>query len=180
MNGSVGWPDVVIVTVLAIATIKGFARGFLAELRGAAAVLSAFAAGLYYNGVFDAALEETFKMNLGSADITGRIVSAVIVYVTVMLLFSLLSRYAKLPALGAGNAVGGGVVGFVKGAILLWVALFVSLLFPLSGQVRSDLHKSRLVGILVQQSERVDAAIYGKMPDVAKPFVKPILDREQV
>ena len=38
----------------------------------------------------------------------------------------------------------------------------------------------RLVALLAQQNQRVDDAIYDKLPDLAKPFVKPILDRQQV
>jgi hypothetical protein len=58
--------------------------------------------------------------------------------------------------------------------------LFIGLLFPLSQAIRTDLHKSRLVALLAQQNQRVDDAIYDKLPDLAKPFVKPILDRQQV
>jgi uncharacterized membrane protein required for colicin V production len=180
MNGYVGWPDIVIIAIVAMAAIKGFARGLLSELGGVVAVLLALAAGLYYNGIFDGIFEKTLKMNLGSADITGRVVSALVVYAIIMVLLYIVSKYTELPALGAGNAVGGGVIGAAKGVILLWVVLFVALLFPLSTQVRSDLHKSHLVAMLAQQNQRVDDAIYGKIPDIAKPLVKPILDREQV
>lgn len=180
MNGYVGWPDVVIIAVLAIAAIKGFARGLLSELGGVVAVLLALAAAFYYNGVFDAIFERTLRMNAGSADITGRVASALVVYAIIIGLLWLTSRYTNLPALGAGNAVGGGLVGFAKGAILLWIVLFIALLFPLSMQVRSDLHRSHLVAILSEQNQRVDDAIYSKLPDIAKPLVKPILDRQQV
>jgi uncharacterized membrane protein required for colicin V production len=180
MNGYVGWPDVVIIAVLAIAAIKGFARGLLSELGGVVAVLLALAVPLYYNGMLDAIFERTLKMNAGSAHITGMVVSGLIVYGAIIVLLWIVSRYTSLPALGAGNAIGGGVVGFAKGAILLWVVLFVALLFPLSTQVRSDLHKSHLVAMLAQQNQRVDNAIYSRLPDLVKPLIKPILDRQQV
>ncbi|HEY9086132.1 MAG TPA: CvpA family protein [Candidatus Tyrphobacter sp.] len=177
---SFGWPDVIIIAVLALAAIKGFARGFISELGGIVAVLLALAAAFYYNGMLDNGLERAFKMNPGSAHVTGLILSGLIVYGVVMLVIWLLGRYVHLPVLGAGNALGGGVVGLAKGAVLLWVVLFVALLFPLSQSLRADLHKSRLVAVLSQQNRRVDDAIYSKLPDLAKPFVQPILQRQQV
>lgn len=180
MNGYVGWPDVVIIAVLAIAAIKGFARGLLAELGGIVAVLLALAAAFYYNGFADTLIGKTFKMDAGSAHITGVVVSGVVVYGVIILLLWFISRYTNLPALGAGNAIGGGIIGIVKGAILLCVALFIATLFPLTTQLRSDLHKSHLVAMLEQQNQKVDSVIYNKLPDMAKPFVKPLFDRQQV
>ncbi len=181
MSGtSFGWPDVIIIAILALAAIKGFARGFISELGGIVAVILALAAAFYYNGFLDNGLEHAFKMNPGSAHVTGLILSGLIVYGVVMLVIWLLGRYVHLPVLGAGNALGGGVVGLAKGVVLIWVVLFVALLFPLSHDIRTDLHKSRLVAVLSQENQRVDDAIFNKLPDIAKPFVKPILDRQQV
>lgn len=181
MNGFVfGWPDVVIIAILAIAAIKGFARGLLSELGGVVAVLLALAAPFYYNGMFDSIFEKTLKMNVASAHITGLVVTGLIVYGIIMLLLWVIGRYTHLPALGAGNAIGGGIVGLAKGVVLLWVVLFIALLFPLSTQIRTDLHKSRLVAMLQQENQRVDDAIKSRLPDLAKPLVDPILDRERV
>lgn len=180
MNGSIGWPDIVIIAILVIAAIKGFARGFISELGGVVAVFLALAVPLYYNGMADTLLQHAFKLSRGSAHITGMVLTGLIIYVIIIALLRLLARFTTLPVLGAGNAVGGGVVGIVKGAVLLWVVLFIALLFPLSQQIRTDLHKSHLVVILAQENARIDDTIYGKLPDMIKPFVKPILDRQQV
>ncbi|MGH7738283.1 MAG: CvpA family protein [Candidatus Tyrphobacter sp.] len=180
MNGYVGWPDVVIIAILAIAAIKGFARGLLSELGGVVAVVLAVAAPFYYNGFFDSLFENGAKMNPGSAHITGIVVTGVIVYGIIMLLLWLIGRYTHLPALGAGNAIGGGIIGLGKGVILLWVALFVALLFPLTTEVRTDLHKSHLVAVLQEQNQRVDTAIQSKVPALVRPLVDPILQRENV
>ena len=42
---SVGWPDIVIVGIALIAALKGFKRGFVAELGGALALAAAVIAG---------------------------------------------------------------------------------------------------------------------------------------
>ncbi len=180
MNGYIGWPDVVVVAILAIAAIRGFARGLLAELGGVVAVVVALAAALYYNGMLDTGLARAFKMNPGEAHITGVVLSGLVVYGVIMLVLWLIGRRLTLPVLGAGNAIGGGIIGLAKGAILLWVVLFIALLFPLTQQVRGDLQRSKLVGVLAQQNKRVDDAIYSKLPPAVQPFVQPIIQRQQL
>ena len=61
----------------------------------------------------------------------------------------MLGTIAKLPLLGLGNAIGGAFIGFAKGAILLWLVLFIALFFPLSPDIRDGLHQSRLAPYLV-------------------------------
>jgi uncharacterized membrane protein required for colicin V production len=52
--GGVAWPDIVIVVVLVLATLKGYSRGFVAELGGAVAVTAALITPWFYNGSLDA------------------------------------------------------------------------------------------------------------------------------
>ncbi|MGZ3576945.1 MAG: CvpA family protein, partial [Vulcanimicrobiaceae bacterium] len=92
----------------------------------------------------------------------------------------LLNTVAKLPVLGFGNALFGAGVGFVKGAILVWLILYVVLFFPLSRDIRADLHRSVLVGYLTQPDRRIDGAINGVLPWFARPFVKPYFARHRV
>jgi uncharacterized membrane protein required for colicin V production len=180
VNEHIGWPDIVIVVILALATIRGLARGLLAELGGIVALIAAIAAAIYYNGMLDSGLEHLLKINPGEAHLTGVVVSGLVVYCVMILLVWFIPRRLKLPVLGLANAIAGGAVGLAKGAILLWVVLFVALLFPLSHQVRSDLHRSKLAGVLAQENKRVDDAIYAKLPAVVQPFVQPMLQRQQL
>ncbi len=173
------WPDIVIVVVLLAATLKGFFRGLLAELGGIAAIIAALVVPFYYNGLLDAFFEAQFNMGAGPAHVTGMVVSAIIVYALALILLWLLERTARFPGLGTGNAVGGAIIGFAKGAVLLWATLFVALLFPLSSETRAQLRSSYLVPILLQQTERFDDAIYAKLPEFLQPLVRPIFDRQR-
>ena len=164
---------------MAIAAIKGFTRGLLSELGGAVAVILALAVPLYYNGMLDPTVEKTLHMKAGAAHIAGMVLAGLIVYIAAMLVLWVLSRFTSLPGLGTGNALAGGVIGLAKGAILLWFVLFIALLFPLSASMRAELHESYLATILAQQNKRVDAAIYGRLPDFAKPIAKQLLARQQ-
>jgi membrane protein required for colicin V production len=178
VSTTAGWPDIVIVVVLALAVIKGFIRGFVSEVGGVVAVAAAFAAAFYYNGILDDAIAQTFKADRGIAHMLGVVATGVVVYVVILLFFFILRQFTKLPGLGTLNALGGMVAAAMKGVVLLWVALFVALLFPLSHQVRADLRRSQLVEILAHENPQIDSAVLARLPDFAKPYVKPVLAHE--
>ena len=180
MIGSVAWPDIVIIIILAIATLKGYARGFVSELGGAVAVAGGLITPWFYNGGFDPQLERTFKLGPGSAHVVGMFLLGLITYVGILIVARVLGRIAKLPLLGLGNALGGAVIGFAKGAILLWLVLFVALFFPLSPDIRDGLHQSRLAPYLVTYDTQVDDAMLSAIPWFARPFVLPYFRRHHL
>jgi membrane protein required for colicin V production len=178
MNGSLGWPDFVIIVVLALLTLRGLLRGFVAEVAGVVAIAAAFCAAWFYNGAADPIFQQ-FHLDPGVAHVAGMVLAGAVAYFVVIFIAALLRRIAKLPLLGTGNAIAGAAVGAVKGIVVLWIALFIALLFPLTQQIRADLHRSRLVEILTSQNQFVDGVIYTGLPDPMKPFVKPLLDQQQ-
>jgi hypothetical protein len=82
--------------------------------------------------------------------------------------------------LGLGNALGGGIIGFAKGAILLWLVLFISLFFPLSPDIRDDLHRSSLAPYLVIYDGPLDDAMLSAIPWFARPFAMPFFKRHHL
>jgi uncharacterized membrane protein required for colicin V production len=180
MIGSVAWPDIVIVIVLAIATFKGYSRGFVSELGGAVAVTAALITPWFYNGTLDPQIEQWTKLGPGSAHVIGMFATGLFTYLAILIVARLLGTIAKLPVLGFGNALGGGLVGFSKGAILLWLVLFVALFFPLSPDIRAGLHQSRLAPTLVSYDAPIDDAILSTIPWFARPFLMPYFARHHL
>jgi uncharacterized membrane protein required for colicin V production len=178
--GGIAWPDVVIVVVLAIATLKGWSRGFVSELGGALAVTGALVTPWLYNGSFDPQIQAVTKLGPGSAHVLGMFATGLLTYLVIVTIARLLGTIAKLPVLGLGNALGGAVIGFAKGAILLWLVLFIALFFPLSRDIRADLHQSQLAPYLVQYDPRIDDALLSTIPWFARPFVTPYFRRHHV
>ncbi len=179
MNG-IAWPDILIVVVLLIAAYKGFTRGFVSELAGAVAVVAALITPWYYNGVFDAWLENTIHVGPGSAHVIGMFLTGFITYAIVLAASWVLNRFAKLPLINIGNSIGGAIIGFFKGAVLLWLVLFVALYFPLSPDIRNDLHRSHLAGPLVEPDANIDRAILTTIPWFARPFLNPYFHRHHL
>jgi uncharacterized membrane protein required for colicin V production len=178
--GGVAWPDIVIVIILAISTLKGYARGFVSELGGAVAVAAGLIAPWFYNGSFDSQLGQTLKLGPGSAHVVAMFLVGLGAYVGVLILARVLGRIAKLPLLGLGNAFGGAAIGFAKGAILLWLVLFVALFFPLSRDIRDALHQSRLAPYLTTYDTQADDAMLATIPWFARPFVLPYFRRHHL
>jgi hypothetical protein len=166
--------------VLGIATFKGYGRGFVSELGGAVAVAGALTTPWFYNGFFDPQIERTFNLGPGSAHVVGMFAVGLITYIGILVVAWVLGRIAKLPLLGLGNALGGAAIGFAKGAVLLWLVLFIALYFPLSRDIRDGLHQSRFAPYLVTYDATIDTAILATIPWFARPFLLPYFRRHHL
>ncbi|MBV9719150.1 MAG: CvpA family protein [Candidatus Eremiobacteraeota bacterium] len=180
MIAGVAWPDIIIVIVLLIATLKGYSRGFVSELGGAVAVTAALITPWFYNGAFDPQIQHLFNLGPGSAHVVGMFATGLATYIVILLLARLLGTIAKLPLLGLGNALGGAAVGFLKGAILLWLVLFIALFFPLSTDIRQALHESKLAPNFMAYDAPIDDALLSTIPWFARPFVMPYFRRHHL
>jgi membrane protein required for colicin V production len=175
-----GWPDIIIGVILLIATLKGYKRGFIMELAGAVAVVLSMITPWFYNGAFDPAVQNLTHTGAGAARVIALFLVGIATYVAVLLVARVLNTVTKLPVLGFGNAVAGGLVGLLKGAVFVWVVLYVALFFPLSADVRRDFHRSPLVHIFAAPDAGIDERISATVPWFARPFVHSILDRHRV
>src|SRR6185437_14732183 len=96
----------------------------------------------------------------------------------VLIVASILGRIAKLPLLGTGNALAGAVVAALKGAVLIWIALFVLSLYPMSPAVRTSLKQSRFIWYFTMFDAPVDAAVAKAVPSFARPYISPLFDQK--
>jgi uncharacterized membrane protein required for colicin V production len=176
----VPWPDIVIAVILLISTYKGFTRGFVSELGGAVAVVAALITPWYYNGAFDPWLERVVHLGAGSAHVVGMFLCGFATYAIVLAIAWVLNRFAKLPILNIGNSIGGAAIGFAKGAVLIWLVLFIALYFPLSRDIRSDLHNSHFAVYFTAPDGQIDRVIESVIPWFARPALWPYFHRHHV
>ncbi len=174
------WPDLVIGAIALLFALKGWKRGFVKEIGGFIALAAAIWAALRYPGTIDPYVVQFTHLGEGSAHVVGMVVFAVIVYIALMVISSVLSRIAKLPVIGLGNGLGGAAVGVVKALLGTWAVLYVALFFPLNGDLRGDLHKSQLVAYVTQENPQIDAFVRGTMPWFVRPLVQPLFARHRV
>lgn len=170
---SIGWPDLLIMIIVLVGAVRGFRNGFVRELSGVIAVTLALIAPWFYNGSMDAGIGNVTHLGPGSAHVLGMFLTAALTYGIVLTLAWALDRIAHLPILGTINAIFGASIGVIKAAILCWALLYIALFFPLSPDLRVDLHRSPLVGNLTAPDKRIDDTLLGLFPWFAKPFVSP-------
>jgi uncharacterized membrane protein required for colicin V production len=174
------WPDLVIGGIALLFALKGWKRGFVSEIGGFIALAAAVWAALRYPGTFDADAAKYVHLGDGSAHVVGMIAFAAIVYVALLVISMVLARFAKLPVIGLGNAIGGSAVGIAKALVGVWIVLYVLLFFPLPTDLRGDLHRSSLVGAVTAPNEQVDTVVRGTMPWFVRPLVAPFFARHRV
>jgi len=176
----VAWPDYLFGAILAFAIFKGYARGFIKELGGLIAAAAALIAPWYYNGAADGIISQYTGLEAPFAHAAGMVAASIVAYMLVTVLVLIVSAIVKLPVLGFGNKLAGGVLGFVKGYIFIWIVLFTALFFPLTPAVRGSLHASRLAPFFTAYDTQVDAGVLAAVPDFAKPFLQPFFERHQL
>jgi uncharacterized membrane protein required for colicin V production len=172
-----GWPDLVIGGIALFFAWKGFRNGFVAELAGPVAVIIAVAAAFRYPGSLDADVTNATHLGPGSSHAIGTVLFAVIVYAIVTMLAWLLGRVAALPGIAMVNGAAGAVVGGAKALLGAWFVLYVTLFFPLTGDLRADLHASPLVQTLTAPNPGVDETMRGFMPWFIRPLAEPFFAR---
>jgi uncharacterized membrane protein required for colicin V production len=177
---SPGWPDLVIGGIALFFAWKGFGNGFVAELAGPVAVLIAVVAAFRYPGSLDNDVVNVTHLGPGSSHAVGTVLFAVIVYAIVTMFAWLLGRVASLPVVGIVNRCAGALVGAGKALLGAWAVLYLTLLFPLTPDLRADLHTSPLVQLLVAPDPGVDATVKAFMPWFVRPLTDPFFARHHV
>jgi membrane protein required for colicin V production len=171
------WPDLVIGGIALLFAWKGFRNGFVAELAGPVALLIAIAAAFFYPGSLDADVVNVTHLGPGSSHAIGTVVFAAIVYAIVTMIAWLLGRVAKLPGVAIVNGGAGALVGGAKALLGAWAVLYVALFFPLTPDLRDDLHTSQLVAMITAPDAGIDATAREFLPWFVKPFLAPIFAR---
>ncbi len=174
------WPDLVIGAIAIIAGIKGFRRGFVKELGGAVALFLSILTPWFYNGALDGAISGITHLGPGSAHVIGMCLTGLITYAVLIAISMVLDKIARLPILGIFNAAAGTAIGLAKAAIFCWLVLYVALFFPLSPDIRADLHKSSLAAAVTAWDPTIDGMLYSTLPWFAKPVAEPFFKRHRV
>ncbi|HMD03125.1 MAG TPA: CvpA family protein [Candidatus Baltobacteraceae bacterium] len=174
------WPDIVIGAVLLFGALKGFKRGFIGELTGFVALAAGLVAGFVYPGSWDDAVKNWMHLGPGSAHVVAMILYGALIYALVFAAGAVLSRVAKLPILGIGNAVLGAGIGLVKAALLVWAIIYIGLFFPLTKDLRDDLHQSRFVALAQLPDDALDGELRKSLPWFMQPFAGAMFARHHV
>jgi len=174
------WPDIVIAVIVLFGAWRGWRRGLIAELTGTVAFAAGLVAAFSYPGMWDGFVQAHSHLGPGSAHVIAMLGYAGLAYGIVFVLGGVLGGVARLPIIGTANAALGSLVGLVQAGLFVWAALYVALFFPLSRDLRDDLHHSKLVAALEFANPRLDGSLRSSLPWFVRPFASGIFARHRV
>jgi membrane protein required for colicin V production len=174
-----GWPDLLIAGIVLIGALMGLKRGFISALTGFVAVAIAVFAAFRYNGMWDGWVGALTRLGPGSAHVVAMVLFAIVAYALTVAAGVFFARIAKLPGLNLVNAILGAGVGALEAVALLWLVIYIALFFPLSADLRADLHRSSFVAALAAPNAQVDGSVRSLLPWIARPFVAPFFDNHK-
>jgi membrane protein required for colicin V production len=122
------WVDLAIVAVLIVATLGGLAQGFLRSVCSLLGlVLGLLLAAWNYERV--AALFKTIVPVVAIDDVVGFLVIALVVMALANIVGGVLAKTIRWMGLGFLDSLGGAVMGFLQGVLLVMVCILVTVAF---------------------------------------------------
>ncbi len=140
------WLDFVLVFIFLLILFNGVRKGFMRQVVGLISFIIALYAALYWSSSMRGLMETYLKVDEVLANLTEEgtvpvwlvdviinIIAFLLVFLVVSLLLALIARrfrfLKRLPLIGPSNAVLGGVLGAVKGLLVVFlVAAILSLI----------------------------------------------------
>jgi uncharacterized membrane protein required for colicin V production len=174
------WPDIVVGLIFAFAALRGWRVGLIAELTGTLAIFVAIGAAFSYSGFWDGLAISMLHLGHGSAHVVGIVAYAAFAYAVVSATGFALGRVAKLPLIGIANGALGAAFGLAKSVLFVWVVLYIALLFPLSPDLRGDLHRSTFVAMLSSHDTALDDTLRASLPEFVRPYSEDVFARHRV
>lgn len=158
------WLDLIIVGVIAWMTFSAFSRGLIREaVTLAALVIGVVVAGAFYDELstnLEFLIDDSMVRNLLSF---GALLGGILILG--QLVAGLLRRTARLFMLGPFDHMGGAAFGFVKGILLVEVALIALAVFPASETMASAVDDSALAPVFLERAPVVELALPSTFDD---------------
>ncbi len=139
---------------MGLATAFGIWRGMVSQIFSIVGIVGGYFAAVHYYAPL--ATHLTF-IDAGVAKILSFILIIIICIIAAMVIAWLVGKVFKLPGLGILNSLGGGVVGFIKGFLI--VALLVILLLAILSHDSLLLEKSITLPYVLKGIKIVDSMV---------------------
>src|SRR3989338_104179 len=145
--------DYIILVIIAVFTLGGFALGFIQAIGSLIGIfIASYISGIYFQEF--AKLLHSVTSNEGLANILAFIILFILINKLVGLFFYFLNKIfgliTLLPFLSTFNRLLGAVLGFVEGVLAISAILYIASRFPVSEQLTSLLVNSKIASQLVR------------------------------
>ena len=160
--------DILIWLILAGFIAKGFSKGLVRQICS----LAGFLVGGWAAVKYHLYLAEASRTIIQLPHYLATILSFIFIFVVIGLLFFLLGHLLtimfKIVLLGGVNRIGGVVLGFLEGAFIICLALFMLTSKPVPAKFKDYVHRSKTAGPFLETGKDIVAG-WGGVPDLLKP-----------
>ncbi|MDY0382384.1 MAG: CvpA family protein [Atribacterota bacterium] len=145
----INWVDLIILVIVLFNVFLGFKRGVIAELLTLIGLISAIFVSIFWYHDLSVFLIKQFKWNEALSNIISFIIIFLLVIFCFRILETLLNRIVDMLFLSWINNLGGVLFGFLRGAIIASLLLFLVNFIPLPLEIRIQLSDSVLAKYLL-------------------------------
>lgn len=160
--------DILIWLVLAGFVAKGFSKGLVRQICSLAGFLVGGWAAIKYHLY----LAEASRHIIQLPHYLATILSFIFIFVIIGLLFfflgHLLTIMLRIVLLGGVNRIGGVALGFLEGAFIICIALFMLTSKPVPAKFKEYIHRSKTAEPFLETGKDIVAG-WGGVPDLLKP-----------
>jgi len=127
----------------------GFKRGIIAEILTLLGLVAAIFVAIFWYADLSAFLIKQFKWNQTLSNVISFILIFILVIIVFRVLENILTRITALLLLNWVNNLGGALFGFMRGALIVSLLIFLINFIPLPLVVRAQFSESMLADILL-------------------------------
>ena len=167
IGGLMNLVDILIWLILAGFVVKGFTKGLVRQICSLAGFLIGGWAAIKYHLY----LAEASRHIIHLPPYLATILSFILIFLLIGLLFLLLGHILtvmfKIILLGGVNRAGGVVLGFLEGAFIVCIALYMATSKPVPEKFKGYIYRSRTAAPFLETGKEIVTG-WGGVPDLLK------------
>ncbi len=159
---TLNWMDWITLTIVLVSILRGARFGVLAGLADLAILIATFLAAATLYSPVTAWMRQQIYGPLPEA--WAAFITFVIIWLGLYMLVGWLARWTLGKAAAPGSRMLGGVLGGIRGLVLVTTLLVVTLAGPFHGSVATDAERSQVAPYLLRASDRIEALLLPALP----------------
>jgi len=118
--------DFLIITLLVLFVILGFRKGFIISLATVAALILGIYIAVHFSNFLDRFLLENLKPSRTWLPILSFTITFLLIVISVLIIAKMMEKIIDVVGMGFLNHLGGAILGFIKGVILVSILIFIA------------------------------------------------------
>lgn len=150
--------DIILLVPLLLFAWNGYKKGFIVELASLAALVLGLYIAFFFSDFAAEMLNDLFDMDQKYVAVFAFLITFIVVIFLVLTIGKIVQKFIDILLLGFLNKFAGAVFGFLKGALLLSILIFVINYFNFGNSLFKE--ESRQESIFFEPIESIAPALY--------------------